>query len=133
MDPRGDIMVLTLPPKRYLIPVSSGPPFTKMPRARSRLHEGTNIFSWPSIICQNGLKRKRSPQMTPESFASSLNLSSPDLVKDKQEKDEIGSKPDKKGKRGEARRSQKWLQSREQEKLKKMKVEGTKLQTPTKY
>nr|GEX87565.1 reverse transcriptase domain-containing protein [Tanacetum cinerariifolium] len=48
--------------------------------ARSRLHEGTNIFSWPSIICQNGLKRKRSPQMTPESFASSSNLSSPDLV-----------------------------------------------------
>nr|GEZ41392.1 reverse transcriptase domain-containing protein [Tanacetum cinerariifolium] len=48
--------------------------------ARSRFHEGTNIFSWPSIICQNGLKQKRSPPMTPELFASSLNLSSPDLV-----------------------------------------------------
>nr|GFC41615.1 reverse transcriptase domain-containing protein [Tanacetum cinerariifolium] len=48
--------------------------------ARSRPHEGTNIFSWPSIICPNGLKRKRSPQMTPESFASFSNLSSPDLV-----------------------------------------------------
>nr|GEU83908.1 reverse transcriptase domain-containing protein [Tanacetum cinerariifolium] len=48
--------------------------------ARSRLHEGTNIFSWSSIICQNGLKRKRSPPMTPELFASSLNLSSLDLV-----------------------------------------------------
>nr|GEW45031.1 reverse transcriptase domain-containing protein [Tanacetum cinerariifolium] len=48
--------------------------------ARSCLHEGTNIFSWPSIICQNGLKQKRSPPMTPELFASSLNLSSPDLV-----------------------------------------------------
>nr|GFC03263.1 reverse transcriptase domain-containing protein [Tanacetum cinerariifolium] len=36
--------------------------------ARSRLHEGTNIFSWPSIICRNGLKQKRSPPMTPESF-----------------------------------------------------------------
>nr|GEZ42740.1 retrovirus-related Pol polyprotein from transposon 17.6 [Tanacetum cinerariifolium] len=48
--------------------------------ARSRLHEGTNIFSWPSIICKNGLKRKRSPPMTLELFASSLNLSSPDLV-----------------------------------------------------
>nr|GEV67502.1 reverse transcriptase domain-containing protein [Tanacetum cinerariifolium] len=46
----------------------------------SRLQEGTNIFSWPSIICQNGLKQKRSPPMTPELFASSLNLSSPDLV-----------------------------------------------------
>nr|GEY67181.1 DNA-directed DNA polymerase [Tanacetum cinerariifolium] len=48
--------------------------------ARSRLHEGTNIFSWSSIICQNGLKRKRSPPMTPELFESSLNLSWPDLV-----------------------------------------------------
>nr|GEY67909.1 hypothetical protein [Tanacetum cinerariifolium] len=48
--------------------------------ARSRLHEGTNIFSWPSIICPNGLKRKRSPQMTPESFANSSNRYSPDLV-----------------------------------------------------
>ncbi|GKD30426.1 reverse transcriptase domain-containing protein [Tanacetum coccineum] len=28
---------------------------------RSRLHEGTNIYSWPSTTCQNGLKRKRSP------------------------------------------------------------------------
>nr|GEV55421.1 reverse transcriptase domain-containing protein [Tanacetum cinerariifolium]GEV63774.1 reverse transcriptase domain-containing protein [Tanacetum cinerariifolium] len=33
-----------------------------------------------STIYQNGLKRKRSPQMTPESFSSSSNLSSPDLV-----------------------------------------------------
>nr|GEX78085.1 reverse transcriptase domain-containing protein [Tanacetum cinerariifolium] len=49
-------------------------------KARSRLHGGINIFSWPSIICPNGLKRKRSPQMTPESFACFSNLSSPDLV-----------------------------------------------------
>nr|GEU78748.1 reverse transcriptase domain-containing protein [Tanacetum cinerariifolium] len=48
--------------------------------ARSRLHEGTSIFSWTSIICRNGLKRKRSPPMTPELFASSLNLTSPDLL-----------------------------------------------------
>nr|GEW93193.1 reverse transcriptase domain-containing protein [Tanacetum cinerariifolium] len=40
---------------------------------------GKNLFSWPSIICRNGLKQKRSPPMTPELFASSLNLSSPDL------------------------------------------------------
>nr|GFC67424.1 retrovirus-related Pol polyprotein from transposon opus [Tanacetum cinerariifolium] len=39
--------------------------------ARSRLHEGTNIFSWPSTIFQNGLKRKRFPLMTPELFANS--------------------------------------------------------------
>nr|GEX45373.1 DNA-directed DNA polymerase [Tanacetum cinerariifolium] len=49
-------------------------------KAHSRLHEGTNIFSWPFIICRNGLKRKRSPPMTPKLFASSLNLSSPDLL-----------------------------------------------------
>nr|GEY21324.1 reverse transcriptase domain-containing protein [Tanacetum cinerariifolium] len=33
--------------------------------ACSRLHEGTNIFSWLSIICRNGLKRRRSLPMTP--------------------------------------------------------------------
>nr|GFB38694.1 reverse transcriptase domain-containing protein [Tanacetum cinerariifolium] len=42
--------------------------------AHSRLHEGTNIFSWPSTICRNGLKRKRSPPMTPELFANSLKI-----------------------------------------------------------
>nr|GEU48303.1 hypothetical protein [Tanacetum cinerariifolium] len=107
-------------PKRSLMPVSSGPPFTKMPTsllkivtrangkgkfrngmrcliipsklvksltyralilwARSHLHEGTSIFSWQSTICQNGLKQKRSPPMTPVLFANSSNLSSPDLV-----------------------------------------------------
>nr|GFA73935.1 reverse transcriptase domain-containing protein [Tanacetum cinerariifolium] len=100
--------------QRSLMPVSFGPPSTRMPTslsktvtrtndkekfhnvmrclktpskfvksftfgaltlwARSRLHEGTNIFSWPLIICQNGLKRKRSPPMMPELFASFLNL-----------------------------------------------------------
>nr|GEZ46103.1 reverse transcriptase domain-containing protein [Tanacetum cinerariifolium] len=109
--PTGDIMVLTSLPKRALMPVSSGPPFTRMPTslsktvtrandkenfhnvmrclktqskfvksltfgalilwARSRFHEGTNIFSWSSIICRNGLKRNRSPPMTPELFANS--------------------------------------------------------------
>nr|GEW32255.1 reverse transcriptase domain-containing protein [Tanacetum cinerariifolium] len=37
----------------------------------SLLHEGTNIYLWPSIICQNGSKRKRSPPMTPELFTNS--------------------------------------------------------------
>nr|GEV49513.1 reverse transcriptase domain-containing protein [Tanacetum cinerariifolium] len=36
---------------------------------RSRLHEGTSIYSWPSITYRNGLKRKRSPPTTPELFA----------------------------------------------------------------
>ncbi|GKE16132.1 hypothetical protein Tco_1423709 [Tanacetum coccineum] len=44
----------------------------------SRLHEGTNIYSWRSTIWQNGLKRKRSPPTTPELFANFLNLFSPD-------------------------------------------------------
>nr|GEW63372.1 reverse transcriptase domain-containing protein [Tanacetum cinerariifolium] len=110
MDPRGDIMVLTSPPRRSLMLDSFGPPSTRMPMslsktvtrvndkekfhnvmkclktpskfmkslmfralnlwARSRLHKGKNIFSWPLIICQNGLKRKRSPPMMPELFAS---------------------------------------------------------------
>nr|GFB22895.1 reverse transcriptase domain-containing protein [Tanacetum cinerariifolium] len=39
--------------------------------ARSHPHEGINIFLWPSTICQNGLKRKRFPPMTPELFANS--------------------------------------------------------------
>ncbi|GJY59672.1 hypothetical protein Tco_0459564 [Tanacetum coccineum] len=47
---------------------------------RSRLHEGTNIYSWRSTSCQNGLKRKRSPPTTPELFANFLNLSSHDSV-----------------------------------------------------
>ncbi|GJT07403.1 reverse transcriptase domain-containing protein [Tanacetum coccineum] len=47
---------------------------------RSRLQEGTNIYSWQSITYQNGLKRKRSPPMMPELFVNFLNLSSPDLV-----------------------------------------------------
>nr|GEW25195.1 hypothetical protein [Tanacetum cinerariifolium] len=54
-------------------------------------------------------------------------------VKDKQENDKIGSKPDKNGKRGEAEKSQKQLQSREQEKLKKMQVKGPKMQNPTSF
>ncbi|GKB47962.1 hypothetical protein Tco_0898715 [Tanacetum coccineum] len=43
---------------------------------RSRLHEGTNTYSWLSTTCQNRLKRKCSPLMTPELFVNYLNLSS---------------------------------------------------------
>nr|GEU62217.1 reverse transcriptase domain-containing protein [Tanacetum cinerariifolium] len=41
---------------------------------RSRLHEGTSIYSWPSITYQNGLKQKRSPPMTLELFAYENSL-----------------------------------------------------------
>nr|GEU34973.1 hypothetical protein [Tanacetum cinerariifolium] len=54
------------------------------------------------------------------------------IVKENQEKDKIKTKPDKNEKRGEAGKSQKQLQSRKKEKLKKMQVEGPKMQTPTK-
>nr|GEX27253.1 putative ribonuclease H-like domain-containing protein [Tanacetum cinerariifolium] len=47
-------------------------------------------------------------------------------VKENQEKDKIGSKPDKNGKRGEAWRSQKQLQLKEEEKPKKTKKEWPK-------
>ncbi|GJY81406.1 reverse transcriptase domain-containing protein [Tanacetum coccineum] len=43
--------------------------------ARSRLHEGTSIFSWQSTICQNGLKQKRSPPMMPEKYGVTHRLS----------------------------------------------------------
>ncbi|GJZ34627.1 reverse transcriptase domain-containing protein, partial [Tanacetum coccineum] len=46
---------------------------------RSHLHEGTSIYSWPSITCRNGLKQRRSPPMMPKLFANFSNLSSPDL------------------------------------------------------
>nr|GEZ98102.1 hypothetical protein [Tanacetum cinerariifolium] len=43
-------------------------------------------------------------------------------VKNKQEKDKIGTKPDKNGKRGKARKSQEQSQSRKKEKMKKIQV-----------
>nr|GFA21884.1 retrovirus-related Pol polyprotein from transposon 17.6 [Tanacetum cinerariifolium] len=89
----------------FIVKVSSGPPFKRMPTslskimtrandkgkvhnvmrclripsklvksltfgalilwARSHLYEGTNIFLWLSITCQNGLKRRRYPPTTP--------------------------------------------------------------------
>nr|GEW92919.1 ribonuclease H-like domain-containing protein [Tanacetum cinerariifolium] len=48
------------------------------------------------------------------------------IVKENQEKDKIGSKPDKNGKRGEAKKSQKQLQLKEEEKPKKTKKEWPK-------
>nr|GFA70774.1 hypothetical protein [Tanacetum cinerariifolium] len=47
-------------------------------------------------------------------------------IKENQEKDKIGSKPDKNGKRGEAGKSQKQLQLKEEEKPKKTKKEWPK-------
>ncbi|GJT54441.1 reverse transcriptase domain-containing protein [Tanacetum coccineum] len=120
MDPPGDIMVPTTPPKRFLTLVFNGPQSTEMPMTwspdvtlvsikekfrnvmkclkipskfaksltyrasiswgRSRIHEGTSIYSWPSTTCRNGLKRKRFPPTMPELFANFLNLALPDSV-----------------------------------------------------
>nr|GFB34539.1 hypothetical protein [Tanacetum cinerariifolium] len=57
------------------------------------------------------------------------SIDEPPKVKEYQEKDKIGSKPDKNGKRGEAGKSQKQLQWIEEEKLKKMQKEGPEMQT----
>nr|GEW29310.1 DNA-directed DNA polymerase [Tanacetum cinerariifolium] len=90
------------------------------------------------IVLQNGTKPKRKALLIPPHSKKcdrkiSEGGSKSGLYNDNQEKDKIGSKPGKNEKRGEAGRSQKQLQSREQEKLKKMQVEGPKMQTPTKF
>nr|GEZ46834.1 hypothetical protein [Tanacetum cinerariifolium] len=54
------------------------------------------------------------------------------IVKENQEKDKIGSKPDKNRKRGEAQQCQKQSQLRKKEKLKKIQKEGPKVQSLTK-
>nr|GEV24257.1 hypothetical protein [Tanacetum cinerariifolium] len=54
-------------------------------------------------------------------------------VKENQKKDKIQSKPDKKGKRGEAEKSQKQLQWIKQGKLKKTQKEGPEMQSPTSF
>nr|GEY82900.1 reverse transcriptase domain-containing protein [Tanacetum cinerariifolium] len=98
MDLRGDIMVLTSLPRRSLMPVSSGPPFTKMPTSLSKtvthandkekFHNVMRCLKTQSKFVKSLMfkaltlwarSRLREPKM-PELFASSLNLSSPDLV-----------------------------------------------------
>nr|GEV65318.1 reverse transcriptase domain-containing protein [Tanacetum cinerariifolium] len=54
-------------------------------------------------------------------------------VKENQEKDKLGSKPDKNEKRGEAEKSQKQLQWIEEEKLKKAEKEGLEMQTHSSF
>nr|GEZ52439.1 hypothetical protein [Tanacetum cinerariifolium] len=71
-----------------------------------------------------------------QDFSRDDDLPSPDnedKVKENQEKDKIGSKPDKNGKRGVARKSQKQLQSRKKEKLKKIQVKGPEKQIIQSY
>nr|GEW91881.1 hypothetical protein [Tanacetum cinerariifolium] len=72
-------------------------------------------------------------------FPPSLILEAQTQVKNKRERDKIGTKPEqnrtksrKNGKSGEARKSQKQSQSVEQEKLNKMQKEGPKMHTQSK-
>nr|GEZ24494.1 hypothetical protein [Tanacetum cinerariifolium] len=74
-------------------------------------------------------KKRQGPNLQIDQSASRGAISV--TVKENQESDKIGSKPDKNGKRGEAGRSQKKLQWRGQEKLKKMQKEGPKMHSPT--
>nr|GEX40903.1 reverse transcriptase domain-containing protein [Tanacetum cinerariifolium] len=84
MDPPGDTMARTTPPKRerfcnemkcLRIPSKFVRFLTfgaSISWGRSRLHEGTSIYSWPSTTCRNGSKQKRFPPTTPELFAKFL-------------------------------------------------------------
>nr|GEX40799.1 reverse transcriptase domain-containing protein [Tanacetum cinerariifolium] len=87
IDPPGDIMARTTPPRRkdfasLKIPFKFAKFLTfgaSISWGHSRLHKGTNIYSWSSITCQNGSKQKHSSPMMLELFANSLNLFLPDL------------------------------------------------------
>nr|GEU86170.1 reverse transcriptase domain-containing protein [Tanacetum cinerariifolium] len=86
MDPPRDIMARTTSPRRerfrnkmkcLRIPSKFERFFTfreSTSWGRSHLHEGTNIYSWPSITYRNGLKRKRSPPTMPELFLAKVML-----------------------------------------------------------
>nr|GEY20591.1 reverse transcriptase domain-containing protein [Tanacetum cinerariifolium] len=83
MDPPEDIMARTTPPRRDRF--RNEMKCLKIPSKfakfltfgalnlwdRSRLHEGTNMYSWLSTTCRNGWKRKCSPPLTLELFANS--------------------------------------------------------------
>ncbi|GJV30307.1 hypothetical protein Tco_0031078 [Tanacetum coccineum] len=82
MDPPGDIMVQTSQPKRSLTPVIFGRTIYKDAlRVCPRTVTGTSIIPpWQTTICQNELKRKRSPpicRVVCKFLKSSLR---PDLV-----------------------------------------------------
>nr|GFB92955.1 hypothetical protein [Tanacetum cinerariifolium] len=63
MDPPGDIIVQTPLPKRYLMPVSSGPPFIWMPTSLSKIvthandkgkfHNGMRCLKIPSKLVRS--------------------------------------------------------------------------------
>nr|GEU49048.1 hypothetical protein [Tanacetum cinerariifolium] len=92
-------------------------------RGTEFLNKTLNAFSKEERI-----KHQTSTARTPEQNGV-VKRRNRTLVKENTKKDKIGLKPDKNGKRGEAGKSQKQLQWIEQEKLKKTKKEGPKMQT----
>ncbi|GJY89629.1 reverse transcriptase domain-containing protein [Tanacetum coccineum] len=64
-----EVKMKSFPLERLNMVTSSGDSsttsFCRISWGLSRLHEGTNIYSWPSTTCQNGLKQKRSPPPKP--------------------------------------------------------------------
>nr|GEW92753.1 reverse transcriptase domain-containing protein [Tanacetum cinerariifolium] len=92
----------------------------KTRKGQNRIKTGQKREAWRSPTVSKPITVKRERKMKKIQ------------VKENQEKDKIKSKPDKNGKRGEAWKSQKQLQSREKEKLKKIKVEGPNMQAHSK-
>nr|GEW47111.1 putative reverse transcriptase domain-containing protein [Tanacetum cinerariifolium] len=83
----------------------------------TRLNPGPNIPLRPNLgVLHKVLKGFESPSLQGRVNSPGSSIFQ---VKKRQEKDKIGSKPNKNGKRGEAEKSQKQLQSIEKEKLKK--------------
>nr|GEW85339.1 ribonuclease H-like domain-containing protein [Tanacetum cinerariifolium] len=95
-------------PRKYVLPLRSN---RGVPPKRYSPEKTTRGAKYPMAnIAEGNLSNKA------KAFA----------VKENQEKDKIGSKPDKNGKRGEAGKSQKQLQLKEEEKPKKTKKEWPK-------
>nr|GEV28101.1 copia protein [Tanacetum cinerariifolium] len=192
MDPRGDIMVITLLPKRSLMPVSFGPIYKdahelvkncdscqrqgkipqrdEMPQNSIQIYEIFDVWGidfmgpFPSsrgnkyilvavdyfskwveakalttndarVVCKF-LKSLFAIFGVPRAIISDRDThfcnDQFEKVKEYQEKDKIGSKPNKNRKRSKARKSQKQLQSVKEEKLKKTQKEGPEMHTPSK-
>nr|GEY82378.1 hypothetical protein [Tanacetum cinerariifolium] len=100
--------------------------FKKFNTYRSHLNE------WPMIINGKNITILDVLLLLPKDCILPVLISPASIgnhVKEKQEKDKIGSKPDKNGKRGEAGKSLKQLQLKEEEKPKKTKKEWPKTHT----
>nr|GEW60248.1 retrovirus-related Pol polyprotein from transposon TNT 1-94 [Tanacetum cinerariifolium] len=92
-------------------------------------YTGTFMPSKPDLVFHDAPTMN---ETVPTTFNVELSPTITPRVKENQEKDKIGSKPDKNGKRVEARKSLKQLQWVEEEKLNKTQKEWPKTQTQSK-